>query len=228
MGLLRKIPGLVATAAVLLCTATVAAQLAGVGMAWSRGTISRDKVVRFAGIVYGLDPLDLVPQSQRNQQQPEPKTREEILADRVQKTPRLNERMSAISKRSEEIRGVTLTLRLNRDRYVEKRDSFAKQLDQLEAETVTRALREVQITMEVAPPKQAKEILRSMLTAPSKDPVDNVMKDVVGIIKALPDDKLRKILAEFKSEEERQLLHQILVEIGDLDKRLSQVASPMP
>lgn len=228
MGLLRKIPGLLATAVMLLCTATVASQVAVVSVAWSRGIISRGKMAHFAGVIYGLDPLDLVPQSQLNQREPAPESREEILADRVQKTPRLIERTSAITKRSEEIRGVTLSLRLNRDRFSKARDDFAKQLNQLEAETLTRALREVQITLEVAPPKQAKEILRSMLMERSKAPVDDVMKDVVGIIKALPDEKLRKVLAEFKTEDERRLLHEILVEIGDLNKRISQVPSTKP
>ncbi len=223
-----KLLGLLATVFVLGCAATVTAQVAGLGLAWSRGTLTHDKIVRYAGVLYGLDPLDLAPPKQNNPQPAEPETREEILADRVKKTPQLAERAATITQSADDIKGVTLTLKRNREKYVTARDGFESLLDQLETETASTALRELQITVEVATPKQAKDILRSMLTAAPIDPADNVMKDVVGLIKTLPDNKLRKILAEFKTEDERKLLHRIMVEIGELDERSTKLSGTRP
>jgi hypothetical protein len=224
MTLLGRLFQLLSTAFVVGCVATVTAQLAGVGVAWSHGTLTQDKIQRYAGVIYGLDPLDLASPKLDTPRQPEPETREEILADRVMRTPQLRERAAMIAQSADDIRGVTLTLKRNREKYVAARDGFESLLDQLETETETSALRELQITLEVVAPKQAKEILRSMLSTPPIDPADNVMRDVVGIIKRLPDNKLRKILAEFKTEDERKLLHRILFEIGELDERATQLS----
>jgi hypothetical protein len=121
-----------------------------------------------------------------------------------------------------------MTLKRNREKFVNKRNDFESELVRLETETIRTAQRDLQITLEVAAPKQAKEILRSMLASDSADPADDVMKDVVGIIKLLPVNKLKKILAEFKTDEERKVLHRILVEIGELDERGTQLTRSEP
>jgi hypothetical protein len=228
MRLLLRLFGLMGMAFVLGCTATVGTQLVALGVAWSRDAFSSNKMVRYAGVIYGLDPLDLEPSKPKNEQRVEPGTREEFLEDRVQNTPRLTERAATTSQSTEELRGLTLTLKRNREKYAEARLQFEKMLKQLETETATRALQEVQTTIEVIQPKQAKNILSSMLSTPADDPADDVMKDVVKVIRSLPNDKLRKILAEFKTDEELQLLHRILVEIGDLDDRNTQLSRSTP
>jgi hypothetical protein len=228
MTVLGRLMQMMATAITLVCVGTVSVQVAGLGVAWSRGSLSPEKIKRYTGVLYGLDPLDVAPEKPDRPKDPVPETREEILADRVMRTPQLAERAAVIAKSADEIRTVTLTLKRNRERFVTARDEFESKLDELAGETEKSALRELQITLEVATPKQAKEILRSMLSKPPADPADNVMNDVVGIIKSLPDNKLRKILAEFKTEEEEKLLHRILLEIGELGERSTQLSRNQP
>ena len=184
--------------------------------------------MRYTGVVYGLDPLDLMPSKAAKPQQPGPQSREEILEDRVMKTPQLAERAATIADSAEDIRGITMTLKRNREKFVNKRNDFESELERLETETIRTAQRDLQVTLEVAAPKQAKEILRSMLASDPADPADDVMKDVVGIVKLLPVNKLKKILAEFKTDEERKVLHKILVEIGELDERGTQLTRSEP
>ena len=43
--------------------------------------------------------------------------------------------------------------------------------------------------------------------------------DVLAIIGGMPQDKLKKIFKEFKTEEERTVLNRILLAIGELDTR---------
>ena len=223
MSALGKLLQLVTTAFVLVCIASVAAQAVGVSMLWSRGALTQNKIVRYTGVLYGLDPLNLSTPKAGKPQEVVPESREEILADRVMRTPLLADRVVTITKSAEDIRGVTLTLKRNRQIYVEARDQFESLLDEREAEIAQSSLRELQITLELATPKQAKEILRSMLSTTPADAADNVMKDVVNIIKLFPPNKLKKILAEFKSDDERKLLHRIMVEIGELDERPDQL-----
>jgi hypothetical protein len=50
-------------------------------------------------------------------------------------------------------------------------------------------------------------------------PEDDVLGDVLAIIRGMPQDKLKRIFSEFKSEEERTVLNRILLAIGELDAR---------
>lgn len=225
MRLLGKIPGLLGSALALLCAATVASQATGLAWAWSSGALARDKVVRYAGILYGLDPLDLEPAQDKSEERQEPRTRDEIIADRVRNTPLLVERAATLKQTTEDLRSVTLMLRRSREKYMTARDGFESLLTQLEKETEDRSLRDLQITLEIIAPKQAKDILSEMLNAPNSDPTDNVMGDVVSVLRTLPDDKLKKVLGEFKSAEEQQLLHEILIQIGELDRPAGSNAS---
>ena len=48
------------------------------------------------------------------------------------------------------------------------------------------------------------------------NPEDDVLGDIVAIIRSMPQENLRKILGEFTTEEEEQILHRILVELGQI------------
>ena len=41
------------------------------------------------------------------------------------------------------------------------------------------------------------------------------MQDVVTIFKSMPEDRLKKLNSEFKTEKEKQQLHRILLEMGE-------------
>ena len=56
-----------------------------------------------------------------------------------------------------------------------------------------------------------------MLNDGDVSPEDDVLGDVLAIIRGMPQDKLKKIFREFKLEEERQVLNRILLAIGEID-----------
>ena len=56
-----------------------------------------------------------------------------------------------------------------------------------------------------------------MLNDGDVTPEDDVLGDVLAIIRGMPQDKLKKIFREFKLEEERQVLNRILLAIGEID-----------
>ena len=47
-------------------------------------------------------------------------------------------------------------------------------------------------------------------------PDDHVLDDVLHMIRGMPQDKLKKIFSEFKTEDERTVLNSILLAIGEL------------
>ena len=101
------------------------------------------------------------------------------------------------------------------------KQSFDKRLADLQTAATEAALLEVQRTLEAIQPKQAKEQIMKMLAEP-KTAADDPMEDVVRILKAMPLDKRKKILAEFKTPEEIEKLSEILrvIRLGGSDTDL--------
>ena len=74
----------------------------------------------------------------------------------------------------------------------------------------------MQQTLESLQPVQTKAIFLRMLSDKTADE-QQALAEVTEIMQAMSTDKLKKILAEFKSDAERATLHQILAHIGQLD-----------
>ncbi|MGE0757550.1 MAG: hypothetical protein AB7O38_11035 [Pirellulaceae bacterium] len=226
MKLIRTLTAVLAGGFVLLCTATVTAQLVGVGLLWSRGMLTPEKVVRYAGVVYGLEPLQLAPRSPEADRASQTLGRSDILAIRVKDSKTIQDRQLAIQKGTDDIRAVVMGLKFKRERQDSARKSFEAYLQQLEAENKTAALREIYATLELLPPKLAKDILINMLKESPDDP--QVMDDVVAVLRMMRGDKLTKTIAEFRLEEEQTLLHEILVEIGEMREARPRLSGGSP
>jgi hypothetical protein len=114
-----------------------------------------------------------------------------------------------------------MALRTESARLDDWKRSFDQRLTDLQKATTDASLLEVQQTLEAISPKQAKEQIVKMLEEPPT-PHDDPMEDVVRILKAMPLDKRKKILAEFKDPQEVEKLHEILreVRLGGSDAEL--------
>jgi len=103
--------------------------------------------------------------------------------------------------------------------------SFDDELTRLKQKSQQESLIELQQTMEAIQPKQAKEQLLKMIE-------DEAMDDVVSIVKGMALDKRKKVIQEFRSEEEADKLAEILRQIrlgapevstiGDAQQQLEQ------
>ncbi|MFV1966408.1 MAG: hypothetical protein ACC628_13375 [Pirellulaceae bacterium] len=212
--LLNWIPG----ALLYLCAATTAAEVIGAGALWSQGMLTADKITRYCAVLYGFDLRDLdrpkpdAPQDSRS-------NREALLAKRVQDHPLVGDRLAAVTRETGNIHDWTNNLRINRDRYESVKASFEDLLNGLEQDASKISLQEVQRTLEVLRPKQAKDLLLRILEDEPLDANDDVLGDVVEIVRAMPQERLRKIFGEFKTEAERKTLHRILLVIGEIGAR---------
>ena len=229
MRMIRSLIGWMGTLFFVGCAATVTAQFVGVAALATQGMLTHEKLVRYAGVLYGVDPLDMT----KGKEAPENdskshRTPEELLADRVQKTQQIKDRQSVIRKGIDDIRGVVLGLKVKRERHADARKNFESYLAKLEAENSLTALREIQVTLEALPAKQAKDIIFHMLDEAPVDSDDDALADIVALVKSMSAEKLRKIFGEFKTDDEREMLHRILVEIGNLDERGTQLTRTQP
>jgi len=220
MGTLGKLMGTAGVAFVYACVATTVAETIIVASLWRSGAFETTKVRKYAAVVYGFD-LATLDIGGGKPKAIEPTTailtRDELLDSRVKGNAALATRQQAIRKGAEDIRVQVQTLSTKRERYEIVKDGFDGLLVQLEKNVNDTALTEVRRTLEVLQPKQTKDLMIDMLQDGNVTPEDDVLGDVLAIIRGMPQDKLKKIFGEFKSEEERTVLNRILLAIGELD-----------
>jgi hypothetical protein len=219
MMLVRLLCRAILAAGTGFCVTTTAAQAVGVGWLWSNGMLTHDKAVRYAALLYGLD-LSEIPSQDQDETLPSPhahlRTHDELLAERVERSQLLKDRHQALDLGNGEIRLLFEAVRSDKERFDEMKTRFDAHLAQLESDVLTASVQEVQRTLEALRPRQAKELLLRMLDDQGVDENDDVLAGVVTIVNSMPQDKRKRIFGEFKTEEERELLHVILLQIGDL------------
>jgi hypothetical protein len=130
-------------------------------------------------------------------------TYDEVLAARAQQNLNLEMRERSIQRYVQQLEAMQADLKKEEADFDRRKEAFYDLLDQMTKEGKEGNLGEIQRTLEVLPPDQAKTLLIKMLDA-------DQMSDVVAIIKGMALDKRKKILGEFTSEKEVSQLYEVL------------------
>ncbi len=197
------------------CAATLLAEAVALFWMWNQGLFSLEKRQKLAAVAYGFD-LSRWDAAVKPSAEKTPKTEKDLFLQRVREIPILQERQRAAARAAEELRGASDLMQIDQQDYELLRKKFADHLRQLEDQVQNEAITHLRTTLEVLPAKQSKDLILEMLgDTDSADAMDDLLK----VLRAMPLDRSKKILGEFKSDEEAQTLHQILVELGDLAER---------
>jgi hypothetical protein len=190
------------------------------GMLWWKGALGDERVLDMLAALQGIKPPPPESSSGLDPSAEQPSI-QDLLEARLRTSLDLDLRESAIDKSLGDLRTLETLLRTESSRLDDWKKSFDSRLAELQNAAADASLLEVQRTLEAIQPKQAKEQLMKVLEEPTS-PRDNPLEDVVRIFKAMPLDKRRKILAEFKSPEEVEKLHDILrdLRLGGSDTEL--------
>jgi hypothetical protein len=199
---------------------TVITLLVIVSMLWWKGVMTDERLLAMFAALQGIKapPPPTLAALNTDSEQP---SIEQMLSSRMKASLDLDLRENAIDKALGDLRTIEASLQNETKRLDSWKQSFDKRLSDLQTAAANESLREVQQTLETIAPKQSKEQIIKMLEDP-KSSTDDPMEDVVRILKAMPLDKRKKILAEFKSPEENKLLAEILrvIRLGGSDSDL--------
>lgn len=211
--LLRLIPA----AILYMCAATVVAQVGAVVVLSSQGVLTKPRLMQCLAALYGVNLHEL---EQKTADANKPPSKEQppfadVIKQRALASRDLDLRETAVDKALVDVRALTAQLKTERERYDQLKQQFDARLAQLEQVFTDTSLQEVQRTLEVIQPKQAKDQILRMLDEAGTEEQDRVTRDVVTILKQMPLDKRKKILGEFKTEEEAEKLHDILKQIRE-------------
>ena len=200
-----------ATLFVAGCVGTVLTLAVLVAMLWWKGALTDD---RWLGMLAALQGIERATPSASavDPAADEQPSLDQILQKRLAGSLDLELRETAIDKSLADLRTIETGIRTERERLDKWKLSFDSRLATLESQTTDEALVQLQRMLEVMSPKQAKDqILRMLKDPPTAE--DDPMHDIVTILKTMPSDKQRKILAEFKLEEEEGKLAEVLRQV---------------
>jgi hypothetical protein len=196
------------------CIGTVMAQVVLLGMLWWKGAFADHRVVAMFAALNGIHPesgpVIGVSAASLNAEQ---MSLSELSQRRMLTSLDLDLRESTLDKSLADLRNLEEKIRTEDERLTLWKRSYDYRLASLEGTTLATSLLEVQKTLEAIQPKQAKEQILRMLDDAPDGHNEHAMQDIVRILKAMPLDKRRKILGEFKSEDEAATLAEILKEI---------------
>lgn len=203
-----KLSSLLAAAFRYACVGTVLAQVLGIVLLASTGRLAPERVNRALGLAYGVSsnaspsPSTGAP-APADEGQP---SYDEVLDARWNASLDLDLRETCLEKALVEYDRQSSDTARDRQRY----DRVKADFDQARADQLGLAsnpqLQEVRRTLEAIKPAQAKEELRKMIA-------DGDSREVVTVLKSMPLNKRKKVVAEFKAGREADELESILKEI---------------
>ena len=207
---------------VALSVGTTVTLVVLLGMLWWKGVLADERVLAMLAALQGIKaapPIETTNVVNTDAEQP---SLNQIREARLRASLDLDLRESAIDKSLADLRTLEKNLQTESSRLDGWKKSFDKRLSDLQSAATDSALLEVQRTLEAIQPKQAKEQILLMLKEPMTTTADDPMQDIVTIFKAMPLDKRRKILAEFKTPDEVEKLAAILqqIRLGEPDAGL--------
>jgi hypothetical protein len=214
----KKVISIIATAAVYFCVATVLAQAIAFSTLWFKGALDEDRIYRVLAALHGVDIISLHAEMLAKEQQPklEQVSYESVVKGRTLNSLDLDLRESAIDKGLLDLVNLQNSLLEDKELFDDVKKSYDLRLATLAKKEQDESLQQLQRTLEAIMPRQAKEQIVMMLD-------DNAMDDVVLIMKNMPTDKRKKIIAEFKQGEDVEILHRILTEIRKGEPLASEI-----
>jgi len=202
------------TALTYFSVATILAQAALIGVLYARGSLSRDKAVELVAISQDVD-LETMWHKLEVASQPvavEQVSFEEVLKARMHVSLDLDLREIAADKSLIDVRQLAVLLEDERKQYDALKYEFDQRIENVRQGAVGEGLKEVQRQLESVDARLAKDqILRILGNADI--PPETSMQFVVAMFKNMPLERKKKIMSEFKTDDDRKQLNVIMNQI---------------
>lgn len=196
------------------CVATVLAEAALLSAIWARGGLSEEKVVQVLAVSKDVD-LQAMRKKIEMDRRPievEQISFADIVSLRKLTSLNLDLREIALDKGLIDVRQLEFMLESERTQYDGLKATFDKQLQTLRLGETDPAMQELQRQIESISPRLAKEQIIMILEDGKLDP-DVALRFVIATFKNMPLDKRKKLVAEFKTDEDNKHLHHIMTQI---------------
>ncbi len=202
------------TALAYFSVATILAQVAMLGMLYARGNLSQEKAVELIAVSRDID-LPAMWHELEAASKPvevEQVSFEEVLTARKRASLDLDLREIAADKGLIDVQHLAVLFEDERRQYDLLKYRFDQRIENVRLGAVEPGLKEVQRQLESVDAKLAKDQILRILSDPDIPPEKSI-NFVVTMFKNMPLDRKKKIMSEFKSDEDRKQLNVIMAQI---------------
>ncbi len=199
----RLISGLSALI-VYFCVGTILTQLIIAGYAYSKGFVSQQKLSDMLAVARGAplssaDDVAVAPQPRPVQMM----SIEELDEKRGERTRHLELREQAVANVLDQIAAERDKLLKEREAFDLLVEAYRKEKESTKSRALAEGMEKTRALLESIKPADAKSYILKMIADDDKD-------DVVTILTAMPIAKQKKIVEQFKTEEEQRKFYDIL------------------
>lgn len=198
-----KVADMLGAVIAYLAIGTLIAAGAMFGYAWSQGIVDGEKVARIVAVVKGLEPETQPAAKEAKPAPPPPPTFDELESHRATMMRHLELREQSIKNALSHIDSERDKLLKEKQTYDRLVSEFRKEQEQSQRDTLQKGQEYFRSILESIKPKQAKELILKMVEADEKT-------EIVAILSTMPIQKQSKIVSEFKTEEEKKKLDEIM------------------
>jgi hypothetical protein len=189
------------------CTATFLAQIAILGLAAWKGNVRRDTASQVIALLNGIDIQgERLKQVLISGRTAPTLTPQEIQDAKISAALELDSKSRALESYQRRLDDSQRKLQDDIKRFDQRREEFNLELKNSRNGVESENLNETQKILAVLSPDAAKKQLVTMMEKDQK-------ADVVAIIRGMPADIQKKILAEFTTDEDQAMLADVLREI---------------
>lgn len=187
---------------------TMLAQVAGMGYLWQAGKLDRQKTFKILALIHNVefDPARAAERKNQPEIDSSQLSFEDIERLRNVKSRDLELKLQTLHQGLEQSNFERTELSKDKERYLLLKNSFEQRLEELQAETEAKGYANVRLIWENINPKKAKEQILKMVDA-------DEMQDIVHILSEMPIGKRAKIVSQFATPEETEILDKILRQI---------------
>lgn len=190
---------------VAFCVATILAQGIILTLAAVRGNVRKDTLTKAIALLNGIDISGIQLQKMLDDAREVPiPTYEDVRDARALESKNLQMREASVRRMRQQTDEMLAELHSKVADFDRRKDEFNKLLEEKEKSRLDESLKDVQRTLEVLSPEQAKQQIIKLVDADHMD-------DVVAIVKEMSLDKRKKIMGEFTEAKEIDILHEILM-----------------
>jgi hypothetical protein len=200
---MKKILNLLWMLVLCACVGTVFTQMLLAAVLWPKLKLNHERISQIAAIAQGADVA--AKESPKGPAQPEGEqaSYQEIVDARAVKYRNLELREQQLRNNLVQVQSEESKLADDAKRFKQLSDSFNAQFAEVRQSSTSEGMDDVLRTLVGIKPKQAKDLLLEML---DKKEIDAV----VSFMKQMPDKKRANIIGEFKSDEEKEKLSEVL------------------
>ena len=191
-----------------LCVGTIVTQILLAAVLWPKIKLNRERIAQIVAIAQGAD---LSPKEEPKGPAPlesEQASYQDVVEARAVKYRNLELREQQLRNNLVQVQSEESKLADDTKRFKQLSDSFNAQLKEVRDSSISSGMDDVLRILAGSKPKQAKELLLDML---DKKEIDAV----VVLMKQLPEKKRANIVGEFKTEDEKEKLSEVLRRIRE-------------